>query len=195
MERIPRYQRDTQKKKILSIIDPKEGRPKKWRQIRQQKLNEEAKIQRLKHRNALIQHLKTVVVAQDRYVSRSITSPTLMPPIRTGLNKALLATDVALEEAVDRNMEKRFAEKLQTAHHIETRRYHESMIRAESADRLKHTLRESSQKSQELIQEEKSQRFNALNPLNDSLFTDSRTLSTCTSSKVEISFLQFLIQN
>jgi uncharacterized membrane protein len=111
------------------------------------------------------------------------------------LNKALLATDVALEEAVDRNMEKRFAEKLQTAHHIETRRYHESMIRAESADRLKHTLRESSQKSQELIQEEKSQRFNALNPLNDSLFTDSRTLSTCTSSKVEISFLQFLIQN
>jgi hypothetical protein len=81
MERIPRYQRDTQKKKILSIIDPKEGRPKKWRQIRQQKLNEEAKIQRLKHRNALIQHLKTVVVAQDRYVSRSITSPTLMPPL------------------------------------------------------------------------------------------------------------------
>lgn len=101
------------------------------------------------------------------------------------MNKALLATEVALEEAVDRNFEKRFEEKLRTAHQIERRRYHDYLIRSESADHLKHTLRESSQKTQELIQEEKSLRFNALNPLNDSLFADSRTLSSCTSSKVE----------
>jgi hypothetical protein len=102
----------------------------------------------------------------------------------TGLNKALLSVDIAAEDAIDRNMERRYDEKIRTAHNTETKRLQEMAKKADSADLLKHTLRTSSQRAQELIQEEKSQRFNALNPLSEELCTESRTLSTCTSSKV-----------
>lgn len=104
---------------------------------------------------------------------------------RTGLNQALTAVDLAVEETIDRNMEKRYEEKLRTAHNIETKRYHDAVVKADSADTLKQTLRESSQRARELIHEEKSQRFHALNSMNDSnLLTESRTLSSYTSSKV-----------
>jgi hypothetical protein len=63
---IPRYQSDLQKKKILTVVNPVEGRPKRWKQVRQMKINEAVRDERLAHRTALIQHLKTVVVAQDR---------------------------------------------------------------------------------------------------------------------------------
>lgn len=113
---------------------------------------------------------------------------------RTGLNKALTAVDMAAEETVDRNMERRYEEKLRTAQNIETRRYQDAVLKADSADTLKHTLRESSHRARDLISEEKSLRFNALNPMNDSgLLTESRTLSTYTSSKVCMRYDGFVI--
>jgi hypothetical protein len=147
------------------------------------KINEAVRGERLAHRNALIQHLKTVVVAQDRSACPSPASLTHLHD-STGLNKALLSVDIAAEEAIDRNIEQRYDEKIRTAYNTESRRLQDLAKRADSADLLKHTLRASSQRAHELVQEEKSQRFNALNPLSEDLCTESRTLSTCTSSKV-----------
>lgn len=67
-ESIPHYQTDTQKTKISSIINQNESRPIKWKRATQRRNLEEKNIERLNHRKVLLQHLKTVIVAQDRYV-------------------------------------------------------------------------------------------------------------------------------
>lgn len=122
----------------------------------------------MNHRKVLLQHLKTVIVAQDR----------------TGINQALMTADIAADEAVERNMEQQFYNKMRTAHNIESWKVHESNLRSSSASLLKQTLRTSSHQAKETINEEKLERIRSLNQFDEVL--KPKVLSSYTSSKVSL---------
>ena len=128
IESIPHYLTETQKSKVSSIINPKEGRPKKWKQTTKQRQIEERNIERFNHRKVLLQHLKTVIVAQDRLllylflfvsISLPVSLTLFLHPSRTGLNQALLSADLQSDEIIDSNIEKQFYNKMRTAYNIE----------------------------------------------------------------------------